>query len=144
MTTDRSSDLRLNLDPDDWGDFRELAHGALDDMIDHLRTIRERKVWQPAPEQVRRLFKTALPRSPRSLRSVLEAFEGNIKPYVTGNTHPLFMGWVHGGGTPIGMLAEMLAAGLNANCGGRNHIGIDVEKQIALWAAELFGFPRES
>jgi len=28
------------------------------------------------------------------------------------------MGWVHGAGTPVGMIAEMLAAGLNANCGG--------------------------
>src|SRR5262249_10869623 len=39
---------------------------------------------------------------------------------------------------------EMLAAGLNANCGGRNHIGLDVERQITAWAAELFGFPADS
>jgi aromatic-L-amino-acid/L-tryptophan decarboxylase len=38
----------------------------------------------------------------------------------------------------------MLAAGLNANCGGRNHIAIDVERQIAAWAAEMFGFPPEA
>ncbi len=44
--------------------------------------------------------------------------------------HPGFMGWVHGGGTPVGMLAEMLAAGLNANLGGRDHIPIEVERQI--------------
>ena len=51
------------------------------------------------------------------------------------------MGWVHGAGTPVGMIAEMLAAGLNMNCGGRNHIALDVERQIAAWSAELFGFP---
>ena len=54
------------------------------------------------------------------------------------------MGWVHGAGTPVGMLAEMLAAGLNANCGGRNHIGIDVERQMTRWFAEAFGFPRDA
>ena len=51
------------------------------------------------------------------------------------------MGWVHGGGTPVGMLAEMLAAGLNANLGGRDHMPIEVERQILIWMRELFNFP---
>ena len=51
------------------------------------------------------------------------------------------MGWVHGGGTPVGMLAEMLAAGLNANLGGRDHVPIEVERQIVRWMRRIFGFP---
>jgi aromatic-L-amino-acid decarboxylase len=51
------------------------------------------------------------------------------------------MGWVHGGGNVAGMLAELLAAGLNANLGGRDHAPIEVERQIARWTAQLFGFP---
>jgi glutamate/tyrosine decarboxylase-like PLP-dependent enzyme len=62
-------------------------------------------------------------------------------PYSIGNAHPGFMGWVHGGGTPVGMLAEMLAAGLNANLGGRDHIPIEVERQVVQWVRELFHFP---
>ena len=58
-----------------------------------------------------------------------------ILPYATGNTHPGFMGWVHGGGNVPGMLAEMLAAGLNANLGGRDHMPIEVERQITSLAA---------
>jgi glutamate/tyrosine decarboxylase-like PLP-dependent enzyme len=54
------------------------------------------------------------------------------------------MGWVHGGGSAVGMLAEMLAAGLNANLGGRDHMPIEVERQIVEWMRELFGFPREA
>jgi len=64
-----------------------------------------------------------------------------ILPYSVGNTHPGFMGWVHGGGTPVGMLAEMLAAGLNANLGGRDQIPIEVERQVVRWVRELFRFP---
>ncbi len=54
------------------------------------------------------------------------------------------MGWVHGAGTPVGMVAEMVAAGLNMNCGGRNHIGLDVEKQITQWMAEALGYPKSA
>ena len=133
-----------NLDPEDWGAFRASSHEALDRMIDYLQTARERPVWTDAPAHVRARFQSPLPRRPRELADVLDDFDVNIKPYVVGNTHPLFMGWVHGAGTPVGMIAEMLAAGLNANCGGRNHIAIEVERQIARWAAELFEFPADA
>ena len=82
-----------------------------------------------------------LPAGPSDLADVYEQFKNAILPYATGNTHPGFMGWVHGGGNPAGMLAEMLAAGLNANLGGRDHMPIEVERQITRWMAELFGFP---
>jgi aromatic-L-amino-acid/L-tryptophan decarboxylase len=51
---------------------------------------------------------------------------------------------VHGGGTAVGMLAEMLAAGLNANLGGRDHIPVEVERQIVEWTRSMFGFPAEA
>ena len=45
---------------------------------------------------------------------------------------------------PVGMLAEMLAAGLNANLGGRDHIPLEVESQIVEWTRQIFGFPSEA
>ncbi len=130
-----------DLDPEDWGEFSADCHRALDEMIKFLSALGEQKVWQPMPDQVRQKFKASLPRGARDLSDVLDEFAHAIRPYGTGNGHPLFMGWAHGAGTPVGMLAEMLAAGLNANCGGRDHVGPAVERQIAQWAAELFGFP---
>ena len=130
-----------NLDPSDWNTFRSLSHALLDDLISHIETIRERPVWQPAPAASRDRFSQPLPHRERSLDSVLDDVRAHIIPYATGNLHPRFMGWVHGAGTPIGMLAEMVAAGLNMNCGGRDHIGLYVEKQIALWMAEALGLP---
>src|SRR3984957_20517467 len=133
-----------NLDPDDWEAFRAASRRALDDMVDFLKTVRERPVWQPAPPEVVREFRSPLPTAPEDLDAVLADFSTLIRPYATGNLHPLFLGWVHGAGTPVGMIAEMLAAGLNANCGGRNHIAIEVERQITTWAAALFGFPADA
>lgn len=129
------------LDPKDWSDLRAQGHRMLDDMLDYLEHIRERPVWQPIPQQVRALFDEPLPRQPGDLAAAHETFMHDILPYAVGNAHPGFMGWVHGGGTPVGMLAEMLAAGLNANLGGRDQIPVEVERQVLRWMRELFGFP---
>ncbi len=136
-----AADKRRDLDPADWSEFRRLAHAMLDDMITHIETIRERPVWRPAPAATCERFRQPLPRDGRDLGDVLGDLRTHVIPYATGNPHPGFMGWVHGAGTPVGMVAEMVAAGLNMNCGGRNHIGLDVEKQIARWMAEALRFP---
>jgi aromatic-L-amino-acid decarboxylase len=133
-----------DLDPSDWEEFRKASHLALDVMIDDLQSIRERPVWRKAPKNVLKRFQMPLPRRGRQFQEVLKDFNQNIRRYATGNRHPLFMGWAHGAGTPVGMVAEMLAAGLNANCGGRHHIGIEVERQITRWVAEALGLPKNS
>lgn len=130
-----------SLDPDDWPAFRAQSHRMLDDMLDYLETIRARPVWQPIPEATRARFQAPLPRAPGDLAAAHHSFMHDVLPYAVGNVHPGFMGWVHGGGTPVGMLAEMLAAGLNANLGGRNQMPVEVERQIVRWMRELFGFP---
>lgn len=116
----------------------------LDDILDYLEHIRERPVWQPIPPEVRASIEQPFPQNPTDLALVHETFMRDILPYAVGNAHPGFMGWVHGGGTPVGLLAEMLAAGLNANLGGRDQMPIEVEKQVLRWVRELFGFPDTS
>jgi aromatic-L-amino-acid decarboxylase len=116
----------------------------LDEMLDYLEQTRARPVWRPIPDSVRNSLSVPSPRSPQALEDVHAEFCESILPYATGNTHPGFLGWVHGGGTAVGMLAEMLAAGLNANLGGRDHMPIEVERQIANWAREWFEFPNSA
>jgi aromatic-L-amino-acid/L-tryptophan decarboxylase len=113
----------------------------LDDILDYVERIRERPVWQPIPNTVRERFREALPAGPTDLARVHDEFMRYVLPYSSGNAHPGFMGWVHGGGNVAGMLAELLAAGLNANLGGRDHVPIEVERQVVQWVRELFRFP---
>lgn len=132
------------LDPENWDELRAQGHRMLDDMFDYLQDIRSRPVWQPIPDEARAEFQQPLPQQPSDIASAHDIFMRAILPYAVGNTHPGFMGWVHGGGTPVGMLAEMLAAGLNANVGGRDQIPVEVERQVLRWVCELFGFPNDA
>ena len=134
----------MSLDPEDWSDLRQLGHRMMDDMFDHLQRLRDQPAWQKMPAAKRKSLRSPLPRHGEPASAVYEHFRDLVQPYATGNTHPRFMGWVHGGGTAIGMLGELLAGGLNANLGGRDHAPIEVERQLIRWSAELLGLPSET
>jgi aromatic-L-amino-acid decarboxylase len=130
-----------SLDPTDWGAFAGLAHRLLDQALDHLRTVRERPVWQPVPDAVRQALSAPRPVEGRGAEATAAIALRAILPYATGNIHPRFFGWVHGAGTAGNLLAEILAATMNANLGGRDHGAIYVERQVIEWCRQLFGLP---
>ena len=129
------------LDPQAWDRMSALGRRMVDDMMEYLRTVRDRPVWRPLPESVREAFRRPLPQTPEDVEKVYEEFRKLVLPYPTGNIHPRFWGWVMGNGTPFAMLADMLAAGLNINQGGGAQSGGLVEMQVVEWAREMMGFP---
>jgi glutamate/tyrosine decarboxylase-like PLP-dependent enzyme len=133
------------LDPADkagWEQLRALGHKMVDQIFDHLQTRREQPVWQRIPtEQRAALEAEPLPRKGQGAESAYETFLRDVLPYGIGNTHPRFWGWVMGNGTPEGVLAEMLAAGMNPNVGGFDDSATLVEEQVVRWMAELMGMP---
>jgi glutamate/tyrosine decarboxylase-like PLP-dependent enzyme len=131
-----------DLDPEDWPTFRANAHRMLDDIIDYVAGIRSSPVWRPMPDRVRQSFAEPLPRGGQIVGDVHAQFKESVMPYATGNVHPGFMAWVHGAGNVYGMMAELLAAGLNSNLGGRDHAAIQVERQIIRWFSDLYGLPQ--
>jgi aromatic-L-amino-acid/L-tryptophan decarboxylase len=134
----------VSLDPEDWSELRALGHRMVDDMIDYLAEVRTRPVWQMLPAELRDELGAGLPAQPVDAEMAYADFRRLVQPYATGNVHPRFMGWVHGGGNPVGMLAELLAGGLNANLGGRDHAPIEVERQVIRWTAAILGLPEQT
>jgi glutamate/tyrosine decarboxylase-like PLP-dependent enzyme len=130
------------LDPQNWEEFRALSHRALDDMIDYLRTVRERPVWQPMPVSVREQLATEPPWEGEGLEAVYQQFVKQVRPYALGNIHPRFWGWVPGAGTPGGILAELLKAGLNSVPAAFDEVGRALEDQVVAWFLRVFGFPQ--
>lgn len=134
----------ISLDPENWDTLRQLGHQMVDDMLVYLETVRERPTWQPIPPEIKQRFQQPVPLDSQDLAAVYEEFQENILPYPLGNIHPRFWGWVIGTGTPVGMLAEMLAAGMNPNVGGAEHAAVDVELQVLNWFKDIFGLPKDS
>ncbi|MCG8607511.1 pyridoxal-dependent decarboxylase [bacterium] len=132
------------LDPADWDRMRNLGHRMVDDIFSYLQTVRDRPIWRPTPEDVKKILQRPLPEKPEDVDKIYHEFLEYVLPYPMGNIHPRFWGWVIGTGTPLGMLAEMLAAGMNPNLGGGDHVANYVEAQVLDWCKEMFRFPKEA
>lgn len=133
-----------SLDPANWDDLKETAHAMLDDMIHFLQTITDQPVWKKPPQEVVEQFGKPLPELPQPLREVYEEFRKYILPYGTGNIHPRFWGWVMGTGTVQGMLAEMLASGMNCNVGIGDQSAMYADRQVINWCKQMMNFPAGS
>src|SRR5690242_2375018 len=132
------------LDPQDWDAMRALGHQMVDEMMDYLATVRDRPAWQPPSDTSKQLLSEPVPHEAVGAEQAYEEFKTHVLPYPMGNIHPRFWGWVMGTGTPLGMLADMLAAGINPNLGGFNQAPALVEHQVIAWMAELLGMPGAS
>ncbi|MEK0451973.1 MAG: hypothetical protein RL088_4241 [Verrucomicrobiota bacterium] len=128
------------LDPDDWEQFRTNAHNLLDSCIEQLRTARERP-WKPLGDSAKTALRLGDAADGIGLKHLTDDLIENVLPFGTGNTHPRFFGWVHGTGLAAGLLAEMVAATMNSNCGGRDHGAVYVEREVIRWSAKVFGLP---
>lgn len=134
----------LTLDPENWDALRQLGHQMLDDMFDYMQDLREQPVWQPVPAEVKERLTTPIPQESQPAEEVYAEFLRDVLPYQMGNTHPRFWGWVLGTGTPMGVLAEMLAATVNPNLGGGEHVANYVEAQVLDWCKQMLGFPADA
>ena len=112
----------------------------LDAMIDSFEAVREQPTWQPMPQDAKDALAEPMPQEGAGLEAVYDEFARAILPYPTGNIHPRFFGWVHGSGTPVGALADLFAATMNSNVGGREHAAVYVERAVIGWFCNLFGF----
>ena len=92
------------LDPADWDEYRSQMHQLLDECCDRMKSYRDLP-WKPPPPGMQQDLQMAngedkATKSGRPLRAVMDELVQDIMPYATGNTHPKFMGWVHGAGLP--------------------------------------------
>lgn len=129
------------LDPQDWEHIRSLMHRMVDDAVDYLSNVRERKIWEQMPGEVQETFSDSVPTQPSTPEDVYRQFKKTILPYNMGNVHPRFWAWYMGNGTISGVIGDFWASVMNPNLGGANHAAIEVEKQVVNWLKEIMEYP---
>jgi aromatic-L-amino-acid decarboxylase len=141
-TFEKLSKEEQTLDPENWDDLITLGHSMLDDMMAFLKNIRKHKI-NPIPEEVIAKIQQPLPLKPQGYDQVYKEFLENVFPYPVPGVHPYFWGFVMGTGSPLGVLAEMLAAGMNSN--GPNYFApFHVERQVIEWLKEIMDYPQSA
>jgi glutamate/tyrosine decarboxylase-like PLP-dependent enzyme len=138
-TGKRSEDT---LDPKDWDEFRTLSHRMLDDMVDYLQDIRSQPRLGPGQEDVDRI-RVLMTEEGEGDAAVYDVFRKNILPHSVMLASPQFWGVVGGQGSPYGMMAEMLRAGMNG-AQEFTHAEAEVNAQVIDWIKELLEFPAEA
>src|SRR5438045_9676227 len=129
--------------------FRDAGHQLVDQIAEFLSTIGERPVAPAStPREMRARIggEAALPDSGADAATLLRDAAELLFEKSTFNGHPRFFGYITSSASPIGALADMLAATINANCGAwaLSPIATEIELQTIRWIAELIGYSRDS
>ena len=132
------NEIATGLDPEDWESFRKVAHDLLDRCVDQMAAARQAP-WQAIPEATRAAY--SITGAGTGETTMAQRLATEVLPFGTGNTHPRFFGWVHGTGLASGLLSEMVAVTMNANCGGRDHGAVYMERAVVDWTRNVMGFP---
>jgi glutamate/tyrosine decarboxylase-like PLP-dependent enzyme len=127
-------------------EFRAAGHALVDRIADFLASIEDRPVaLKTSPSEVRAwLGEPQLPEGGAEAADLLEHVTSLLFDHSTLNGHPRFFGYITASPAPIGMLADMLAAAVNANCGAwaLSPTATEIERQAVRWVAEFIGFPK--
>ncbi len=139
------ADTPVAMDPER---FRELGHRLVDEISEFLAGLPDRPVVPPeGPEELRALIggEASLPETGSDARELLDEAARLLFDHSTFNAHPKFLGYITAGPTPLGILADLLASAVNANCGAwiLSPMASEIEGQAVRWMAELVGYPRE-
>jgi aromatic-L-amino-acid/L-tryptophan decarboxylase len=133
------------LDPADWDEFSDFLSRFVEDEYKALGESLHSSVWQPLSTDSQDFLQhDTLPVEGLDIAQVVDRYRQHIRPYRSGNTHPRFFGWVQGSGTVPALMAEFAAAAMNANCGGREHAAIYVERLVMQWCRQIFGFENQA
>ena len=126
-------------------EFRAAGHRLIDALADFYVSLPERRVTpgESVGEIQRLLPPEPLPVEGRPGAQLLEEIAPLLFEHSLHNGHPRFFGYITSSAAPLGALADLLAAGINQNCGLRDlsPAANEIEMQAVRWLAELVGYP---
>ncbi len=125
--------------------FRAIGHSLVDSIADFLRDLPEAPTATSLlPDSLRAVLgQRELPENGRDIAPVIEEFAQTFFKYSTHNGSPRFFGYITSSAAPVGVLADMLAAAVNPNCGAwaLSPIATEIENETIRWLSKFMGLP---
>ncbi len=125
-------------------EFREAGHTLVDLIAGFLEEIPGKPVTRSeSPSTVRKLLQTfQLIDEGQETTRILEESAELLFEHSLLTGHPRFWGYISSSAAPIGALADMLAASVNANVGAfaLSPMATEIERQTIEWLARLIGY----
>jgi glutamate/tyrosine decarboxylase-like PLP-dependent enzyme len=147
---DRMERLRRRTTPLELTDrqFRALGHDLVDSIAGFLASIRQHPVARAeSPAEVRAALAAdaGLPEEGKDPGALLRETARLLMEHSLFNGHPRFYGYISSGAAPIGVLADFLAAAINANVGAWKlaPAATEIEAQVIRWLAQFIGYPSD-
>jgi aromatic-L-amino-acid decarboxylase len=123
---------------------RALGEGALELWEELLERLPSLPVGRPLREaEVREAVAIEVPEEPLGDDELLAYLRRIVLDLSTYPGHPGFMAYVTGAGTPPGVVADLVAAGVNGNVGAWRlaPAATEIELELTRWLARAFGLP---
>jgi glutamate/tyrosine decarboxylase-like PLP-dependent enzyme len=147
---DRIEQLKYRTAPLELTDeqFRTLGHNLVDRIAAFLASLRMQPVTPgEGPEEVRAALgaNSRLAEEGKDPEALLQDAARLLFEHSLFNGHPRFYGYITSSPAPIGILAELLAAAVNANVGAwkLSPMATEMESQVIRWLAEFIGYPSD-
>ncbi|MEJ2274204.1 MAG: aminotransferase class V-fold PLP-dependent enzyme [Woeseiaceae bacterium] len=146
MTDAKPRDSRSALDMSG-AEFRAIGHALVDEIAEFFDTLSDRRLTRDAsPDDIRRRLGTdALPETGTDPATLFAEIAPLLFDYSLHNGHPKFLGYITSSAAPLGALADLLAAAVNANVGKWDlaPIASEIEAQTVRWLADLIRYERD-
>jgi len=128
--------------------FRALGHRLVDDVAAFLESMPARPLTSSQPPSgVRDALGLGgpLPQHGADPAALLQQTASLLFENSLFNGHPRFHGYITSSPAPIGILAELLAAAINANVGSfmLAPAATEIESETVRWIAEFIGYPTD-
>lgn len=140
MNDDRVNSIEISKD-----EFRRIGHQLVDDISDFISDIDKRPVTpNEYPSQLQEILGgTSLPENGTPAPELIARATGLMLNHSLLNGHPKFLGYITSSASPIGALADLLAASVNPNVGAHilSPMATEIEKQTIQWLTEFIGIP---
>lgn len=132
-----------DLDPSSEADtLAALVSTALRLGQDHLRSLREQRVYRRPPEEVRRRIEAAELGEDGVPIAAIETLFEEVVEHRLGMGHPHWWAYIASSAHPAGVAAELVAATINNACFPTAQLAVDMERTAVRWMTELCGAPQ--